>query len=263
MVTIDRDKCIGCGLCVKVCVTGRLSIEDGKSEITGDRCLLCGQCKAVCPSGAVDFSGEGLSELQGFSKDHCSIDADTLNNFMAFRRSTRLFTDKPVEKEKIMQILEAGRYTPTGSNKQCLSFVVMQENLAQIRDLAANIVYENIDEIGKSINPATLMRIYDENKKGGDRLFFGAPLAIAVIDRAGEAIDGALAASRMELMANALGLGVCFNGIFARAAKADPRLKERIGVKDDRWVVLAMAIGYPAVRYRSIPARKDLSVTWM
>lgn len=263
MIIINKEKCIGCGLCASDCVTLKLSIVDGKAAETGDRCILCGHCQAVCPEGAITCEFEGQSGLEGFDKDNCTVDADALQNFMAFRRSARQFKDKPVEKEKIQKILEAGRYTPTGSNKQNLSFIVLDESLAEIRSLAANICHEKIDVIGERVNPVTLNRIYETNKNGGDRLFFGAPIVIVVTDAKGPSIDGGLAASRMELIANAMGLGVCFNGIFAYAAEADPRINEKLGIGEDRKLVTTLMIGYPTVEYSSLPPRKDLSVKWM
>ena len=34
------------------------------------------------------------------------------------RHSTRKFSDKPVEKEKLEQVIEAGRFAPSGGNNQ-------------------------------------------------------------------------------------------------------------------------------------------------
>ena len=38
--------------------------------------------------------------------------------FIKSRRSTRKFTAKEIEAEKLDQILEAGRYAPSGGNSQ-------------------------------------------------------------------------------------------------------------------------------------------------
>ena len=46
--------CTGCGLCVKDCPTGTLSLKDGKPQVRAEKaagCIDCRHCVAVCPAG--------------------------------------------------------------------------------------------------------------------------------------------------------------------------------------------------------------------
>ena len=54
------------------------------------------------------------------------------------RRSTRKFSDKPVEQEKLDKVIEAGRYAPSGGNSQTCHFIVVRnkEVLAKLAELA-------------------------------------------------------------------------------------------------------------------------------
>ena len=52
-IEIDRDLCIGCGLCVTVCPTKTLSLEDDKATVSGGDSIFCGHCEAVCPQEAI------------------------------------------------------------------------------------------------------------------------------------------------------------------------------------------------------------------
>lgn len=54
-VTIDRDKCEGCGECAESCPADILEMVDGKAEVTGDisECLGCETCVTVCTTEAV------------------------------------------------------------------------------------------------------------------------------------------------------------------------------------------------------------------
>lgn len=44
---IDRERCIGCGECVRVCPSQTIALQDGKVAVTGTRSLGCGHCAAV------------------------------------------------------------------------------------------------------------------------------------------------------------------------------------------------------------------------
>jgi len=57
-VSYNQPNCIGCGVCVKVCKTGALSIDENKVIHKDEsKCTNCGKCVKVCPSDA--WVGEG------------------------------------------------------------------------------------------------------------------------------------------------------------------------------------------------------------
>jgi len=54
IITIDEEKCNGCGLCIPGCPEGALQIIDGKARLISD--LMCdglGACIGECPEGAI------------------------------------------------------------------------------------------------------------------------------------------------------------------------------------------------------------------
>ena len=51
---LDRDKCIGCGMCGTVCPHAVFTISDNKARINDiDLCMECGACSMNCPVSAI------------------------------------------------------------------------------------------------------------------------------------------------------------------------------------------------------------------
>ncbi len=56
IITIDQEKCVGCGLCAKACQEGAIGLVNGKAQLLrDDYCDGLGNCLPVCPTGAIRF----------------------------------------------------------------------------------------------------------------------------------------------------------------------------------------------------------------
>ena len=53
MIKIILDKCVGCGLCLKVCPLDAIKLVDKKAVIDLDKCNLCGICVDSCTFDAI------------------------------------------------------------------------------------------------------------------------------------------------------------------------------------------------------------------
>lgn len=54
MLIINKDKCVGCGVCHSICPVATIhETEDGKYEINPDECMECYSCMNTCPSDAI------------------------------------------------------------------------------------------------------------------------------------------------------------------------------------------------------------------
>ena len=110
-----------------------------------------------------------------------------------------------------------------------------------------------------------LARLVDETARRteiDDHFFFkGAPAVVVVVAK--DQVNGALAASNMELAAQAHGLGVLYSGFFAMAARLSPALRRELGLARGQKVVTALVVGRPAVKYRCTAPKEPANVRFL
>ncbi len=146
----------------------------------------------------------------------------TFMELTAERYSSRKYSSKPVEKEKIDAILEAGRLSPTA------------KNLQPVRVLVA----ETPESLGKLAKTANL---------------YGAPVGLVVIARTDIAwtrpfdcknfgdIDASIVTTQMMYEAQEQGLGTVWIGYFEPAV-----LKGELCLAEKEEVSAILAVGYRA-----------------
>jgi ferredoxin len=250
IVSINPSLCNGCGLCRDDCPTATIRMQGGVAVVTGQSCIHCGHCQAICPQGAASLSG--FDEAPEVITPAMHVDADVLLGQLKARRSVRRFTARQIDPETILQIIEAGRYTPTGTNKQGVSYTVLMKNVAEYEAVGIKLF-------------RGLKRVVDVVYSGlrgfeiDDHFLFKNAKAVIVIKGA-DVVDGALAASSMELMAQSLGLGVFYSGFFAMITRISGKLRKRLGVRRGEKVITALVLGYPAVQYRRTAQRETAEV---
>ena len=273
MIIVDKERCIGCGLCVKDCFVRDIELVDNKAEIKNVTCFKCGHCIAVCPKNAVSTDEYNMEDVVEYNKETFDINAENLLNFIKFRRTVRQFKNKDVENQMLEKIIEAGRFTQTATNSQNVSYIVIKENLNKLKGMA----FESLNEAGKNIlanlNPQTMpykryaemwINMYENykvNPNGKEHLFFNAPAVILVVSE--HTVNATLASSNMELMTNALGLGTFFSGFFVRAAQGNQKIMDYLGLKENQQIVTCMVIGHPDVKYSRTVPRKEADTTWI
>jgi len=162
---------------------------------------------------------------------------------MKSRRSVRFFTDEKVSDEHFNMLLEAGRYSPTGSNAQNVQFIVLDSVKEKAEELAiAHLLKQDFFNATRKSVPA-------------DFLFKNAPLVILTAESRPD--NAGFASANIELLANALGLGVLYSGYFTSAANNCPELRELIGTPEGMNIVSCLVIGHPDIKYhRGVPRRE-------
>lgn len=64
---VIKEKCAGCGICVKVCPVSAIAMVEKKAVINLDKCTLCGACISACKFDAVVIEKEEKARRQDVS----------------------------------------------------------------------------------------------------------------------------------------------------------------------------------------------------
>ena len=248
-VLVNADRCVGCGLCTKDCVSGAITLKDGKAAVTGEGCIFCGHCEAICPNGAVSLTG--FQESSEEYEKQTRLDPEELLKAIKTRRSVRVFADAMIPDSVTDSIIEAGRLAPTGANAQNTGFIVLGSKQNDAEKMALSL-FRKLMKAGKPFIPFLKDMEFD------DRFFFkGAPLVIVLT---GNAVNASLAAENMAFMAEAQGLGVFFSGFFTMCANHSSKIRDLLQMERKEKAVTTLVIGFPGVSYKRTVRREPARV---
>lgn len=168
--------------------------------------------------------------------------------FIKSRRSTRKFKTEMVPEELVNQVIEAGRYAPSGGNSQSTHFIVIQNKA--VLDNLAKLAKEEFAKMEADENTyRSLAHSINASKNGNYIFHYNCPVLIVTANKkeyGNNIADCSCALENMMLMANALDLGsVWINQL--RWLNENPVLLEymrSLGMADDERVYGALALGY-------------------
>lgn len=184
--------------------------------------------------------------------------------FFQSRRSTRKYKTEAVPEEKLHQIVEAGRFAPSGGNCQSTHFIVIKNK--EILTELAELVQQEFAKM--EITPGLYKSIVNSinlSKSGNYVFHYNAPVLIVTAnqkDYGNNIADCSCALENMMLMTNALDLGSCWinqlkwlneNAVILEYMK-------KLGMDDTERVYGALAVGYPDTA-DGLPERKPLQRT--
>jgi nitroreductase len=139
------------------------------------------------------------------------------------RRSIRSYQDKPIEEDKLLRVLEAGRLAPSAKNLQEWRYVIVKDkDLRKKVAVAANNQYF-IAEAPVIIVGCATMADY-----------------VLTCGQPAHSIDLAISMDHMTLQAVEEGLGTCWIGAFK-----EDEVKKLLNIPPEMRVVEIMPLGYP------------------
>jgi nitroreductase len=153
------------------------------------------------------------------------------------RRSVRGYTDQPVVREQLMEIVKAGTWAPSGLNNQPWRFVIVQETEAR-KKLAGFTKYRMIIESA----PACIAVFIDRDAMYND---------IKDHQAMGACIQN------MLLAAHALGLGAVWLGEILNNAE---NVRVFLELPPEMELMAVVAIGHPIAKKRTSQRREIADV---
>lgn len=260
MVVIDKERCTGCGTCVKDCVSRNLVVEDGCARVL-DSCFNCGHCVAICPHAAPSIP-EYPATCVDYSASTFDIATENLLNTVKFRRSIRDFEDRAVSMEDLHILMDAASHMPTAKNTQSCRFVFVQDSLPEFRDVVWRDMTRWREAGGHegAFDAGTLERFFTlrEGSPSQDYLFRNAPAVLLI--EAPDPVDAGLAAAAIELVGATRGIGVLYDGYLRRALVASEGARAYTDSSPEKPLHVCMLVGYPRVRYCRTAPRRNPSV---
>ena len=257
-----------------------------------EHCCLCGQCVAICQSDAITheaLSGPAFERIT----DRRPVDPEAFLQAVKQRRSVRNYKDQPVPKALLEKVVSVAGFAPGAAHngvgwERHVTVVTGKENMAQVRDHTVEYMRrmrdlldgfllrtvehfsEQAHAVRRTVLPDTIIRLVEWFEQDNDRIIYEAPAAVFVhapehCTTPQEDCDAALMA--ILLVADAFGLGCCWNGWLYMAADGDHQrgftdLKDFLGIPKDHVCRAAATVGYPSLRLHSVPDRRT-NISWV
>jgi len=173
------------------------------------------------------------------------------------RRSVRCFANKPVSKEQIEAILEAGVWAPTAMAREPWKFIIIED------EKLINYVSEETKIAVQQMMPPLAKRYTTKE----DIICYNAPILILICAEKDpqwstmDLIDCVLAVQNMFLKAYELGLGTCYMG-FVSLLNQKPEILKKMGVPENYDLKVPFILGHPKTK-QGAGKRKKPIIKWI
>jgi nitroreductase/NAD-dependent dihydropyrimidine dehydrogenase PreA subunit len=270
-LTVDREKCDACGICVLECPATIIQLaEPGPFPAWvegGDEfCIVCGHCVAACPLGAIGLDGMKPEDCTMVRRDTLPT-AEQVELLIRSRRSIRAYKEERVPREVLENLIDVARYAPSGSNAQPVHWLVVEDpdEVKRLGSLIVDWMRSMLQGLPATPDTYRFDLIGQAWDAGIDIVMRGAPhliVAHAPAEDVMAATSGTIALTTLELAAYSHGLGTCWAGFFHMAAMLHRPMMETLRLPEGHAVLGGMMIGYPKYKFARIPLRNEARVIW-
>jgi nitroreductase len=160
------------------------------------------------------------------------VDGVMMLDMILSRQSDRKYSDKPIEKEKLNRIIEAGRMSPSANNEQAWKFIVVTE--PELLSKTADAATAKLLKMNSFVAQAPVQIILVRESPN-----ISSKIGAAIKNKDYSLIDIGIAAENICLQAMAEGIGSCIIGWFD-----ERRIKKLLGIPRSKRVELIITLGY-------------------
>lgn len=257
---VDEDKCIGCGMCTKVCPGEIINLDEKGKPVMKDfeeygwnGCWKCEHCLAVCPKGAISiFNHNPEKSLKTIKEAEKVVDV-----LVANRHICRRYLDEDVDKQTIDERLTLLANAPNGGNKQQIEFTLF-DNKEELKEFR-KIVYERMEELASNgIYPEGFdKQSYEDMKRWQrnvrpDMLFCEAPNLLiphAPIGKGEPVQNVIIAVTYFEILCNARELRCSMLTFPLAVLNTMPDIKGMLEIPENHYIGMILGFGYPEIKY--------------
>lgn len=166
------------------------------------------------------------------------IDGNGMLSLMKRRQSDRKYLDRPVERDKIERIAEAGRLSPSACNGQPWHFIVVDD--PSLRDEVAAATESKVLRMNAFVREAPVLIVVVREKSN-----FTSRAGDLIKQKDYSLMDIGIATASMVCQATAEGLGTCIIGWVN-----DRRIRKLLSIPSSGKVELVISVGYTDNRMR-------------
>jgi nitroreductase len=162
------------------------------------------------------------------------------------RRSIRKYINKPVEDEKIIQLLESARLAPSGSNTQPWHFIIVKSEVT--REKLAEASHKQKWMFSA---PVFIVCVADIRCRISDDVGISLNEVSPQVELKQIIRDTSISVGHMLLEADNLGLGTCWVAWFTQE-----EIRPILNIPDDKYVVGVITVGYANEAPEARPRKK-------
>lgn len=182
---------------------------------------------------------------------------------IAKRRAVRNYESRPVSKDIIKKIIEAGNQAPSAMNSQPWRFVVIEDKEfhKKLTETAIPNSKKKLESL-KDTYPERYKVIMNRYEELEDPIYYSAPVIIFVIGSGPFAdLSCPLACENIMLAAYSLGLGSCWVH-FGSLVTDNEEIKKGLELSPGEKIYGPIIIGYTQ-KFPEPPPRKEPCIKWI